>query len=58
MQEPPRSAIAYADVDSTFFESTLRLSVGDRLRQNDHMAALAMRLLQAFKVKAYDENLR
>ena len=56
MQEPPHSANASAAVDCTLVESTLRLSVGDRLRQNDRMAALAMRLRQAFKVKADDDK--
>jgi hypothetical protein len=37
-----------AGVDVTLIDEMLRLSPGDRLRQNDRVAALAIKLREAF----------
>ena len=36
------------EVDVTLIDETLRLTPAERLRQNDRLAALAVRLQQAF----------
>jgi hypothetical protein len=56
LTEQPHIPEVRSDVDCTLIESTLRLSVGERLRQNDRMATLTMRLRRAFKVISADDK--
>ena len=49
MAEPPEKiATEPVAVDTSLIDEMLRLSPAERLRQNDRMAALAMKLREAF----------
>ena len=48
----PTEKPGHTSVDVTLIDEMLRLSPGERLRQNDRVASLAARLKQAFSAKA------
>jgi hypothetical protein len=49
MAEPPeKSATDHVAVDTSLIDEMLWMSPAERLRQNDRMAALAMKLRAAF----------
>ena len=49
--QPPDDAETDAAVDVGLIDEMLRLPPSERLRQNDRMAALAVKLRQAFLAK-------
>jgi hypothetical protein len=52
MAEPPeKSAAEPVAVDTSLIDEMLRLSPAERLRQNDRMASLALKLRAAFSAR-------
>jgi len=45
---PDKRAVESATVDTSLIDEMLRLSPAERLRQNDRVASLAMKLREAF----------